>query len=524
MQKRSSSIETASFNPVTGELLGRWPLHSVKRLCEMVREARAVQPRWAGLSVKKRAAYFYAVRRYITENADQLAQTIAHDNGKLRLDALVTEILPAALATSYYCRKAPRFLRTRRLASANIFFLNKRSKVARRPYGVLGIISPWNYPFAIPFSEVIMGLLAGNAVILKTASETQMVGRALKKVFDYARLPKGLFQFINLPGRQAGPGFLQCGVDKLFFTGSVAVGKTLMRLAADSLTPLNLELGGNDAMIVCREANLERAVNGAVWAGFSNAGQSCGGVERIYVQEDIYEPFLQRLKEKVENLRIGYDTDFNTDMGAMTTARQMESVRHQMDEALSKGAKIFARSAPPENKKYKNFLPAIVLTEVNHQMQVMRDETFGPLVCVMKFKTAQQAVQWANDSYLGLTASVWSAKRRKAQRLAGKIQAGVVTINDHLMSHGLPETSWGGFKQSGIGRSHGELGFMEMTQAQIIVDDRLDRLKKDLWWPPYSADVYKGIKGVLTFLYGRGLFKRLRALVDLLGIVSRLFK
>lgn len=515
---------TTALNPINGEILGRIPLNRPADLEDMVQKARQAQQEWAALPVAKRVTRFYTVLQYLVEHTDELAQTIARDNGKLRIDALATEILPAALATHYYIRKAPKFLRDRSLAPASVAFLNKQSRMRRVPYGVLGIISPWNYPFAIPFSEVLMGLIAGNAVILKTASETQMAGQALKQVFEAAELPPNLFQIVNLPGREAGPGFLQAGVDKLFFTGSVPVGKTLMKLAAETLTPVNLELGGNDAMIVCADAHLERAANGAVWAGFSNAGQSCGGVERIYVQEGVFERFCALLKEKTEALRVGYDQDFNVDMGAMTTERQLKSVQKQMDEALAKGARILAQSSLPENPEWKNFMPATILVDVNHDMDIMKHETFGPVLTVMPFTTVEEALRLANDSYLGLTGSVWSADRKKAKRLAGQIKAGAVTINDHLMSHGLAETSWGGFKQSGIGRSHGEAGFWEMTQTQFIVDDRLSSLARNVWWPPYDKKLYAGLKGLLTGLFGNGPLIRLKGWVALLKIVPRLWQ
>jgi len=524
MLKDKLTQETISINPVTGKTIGRSPMHTVEDLIEMVQRARNVQLEWAALSVKKRAAYFYNVLAYLTKNVDSLAQTISADNGKLQIDALATEIVPAVIATAYYIRKSKRILRDRSAGISSLTFINKRTKIRRVPYGVLGIISPWNYPFSIAYSEVIMGLISGNAVILKTASETQMVGLALKEALESAGLPEGLFQFINLPGREAGPGFLKCGVDKLFFTGSVPVGKTLMKMAADTLTPLNLELGGNDAMIVCEDADLERAAVGTIWAGFSNAGQSCGGIERIYVQEKVYQPFLDLLKSETEKLRLGTDADGEVDMGAMTTERQVKLVQKQVGDALAAGATLYAQSPRPKNETLKNIIPAMVLTNVNHKMDVMHDETFGPGVGVMPFKTIDEAISLANDSYLGLTGSVWSVDRKKAKTIAQQIQAGAITINDHLMSHGLPETSWGGFKQSGIGRTHGLAGFMEMTQPQMIVDDWLSGLKRNLWWPPYEKSVYEGLKGLVVGFYGTGILKRIKGLWALLKILPRMLK
>jgi len=513
---------TACYNPATGEWIGESPLNHVDELPQLVAKARAIQECWERLPLHRRIDYIRRIRHILVDQAESITATIAQDNGKVRVDALAAEVLPAAMAITYYMKNARRFLKSRPLAAGNLMLINKRSRIERRPFGVIGIISPWNYPFAIPFSEVIMALLAGNAVILKTASETQLVGRMLESCIQSAGLPEGLFQYVNLPGKIAGDGLLAAGIDKLFFTGSVATGKYLMGKAAETLTPVVLELGGNDPMIVCEDADLYRAAGGAVWAGLSNCGQSCGGVERIYVHASVYDRFLDILKSKVESLRVGRDIDFDVDMGAMTTERQAATVRQHIDEALQKGAHIFAQSAAPADNRAA-FLPAVVLVDVDHSMQVMRDETFGPVVGVMKYSTTEEAIALANDSYLGLTASIWSRSRRRAMQIASRLKAGAVTINDHLMSHGLAETPWGGFKQSGIGRTHGRLGFDEMTQPQVIVNDVMPFVKKNMWWPPYSRTLYDGLLGLIRFLYARRVVSRLTGMWRVLKIFPRYF-
>jgi succinate-semialdehyde dehydrogenase/glutarate-semialdehyde dehydrogenase len=352
-----------------------------------------------------------------------------------------------------------------------------------------------------------MALLAGNTVILKTASETQMAGHILKDCIESAGLPPHVFTYINMPGSKAGDAFIDAGIDKLFFTGSVPVGKYLMKKASEHLTPVVLELGGNDPMIVCEDADLYRAASGAVWAGLQNAGQSCGGVERIYVQRKVYDEFLSILKTKVENLRVGDGLCFTTDIGAMTTRRQMDTVQAHIKDALEKGAVIFAQSGAPKDS-HGQFLPCMVLTNVTHDMLVMRDETFGPILGVMPYDTIEEAIGLANDSNLGLSASVWSKNRTKAKKIARRVMAGAVLINDHLMSHGLPETPWGGFKESGIGRTHGDIGFLEMTQPQVIVNDLLPFARRNFWWQPFDKKSYDGVKGVLDFLHGKGLMNR----------------
>jgi acyl-CoA reductase-like NAD-dependent aldehyde dehydrogenase len=515
--------QTRCTNPATGELLGYSPLNTTQQVRQAVAAAREAQPAWAALPIGQRRAALKNVREYLCDTADELAEIIARDNGKTRTDAMAAEILPAVMAVDYYCRKARSFLRDKRLGPASWLLANKAAKLVRAPYGVVGIISPWNYPFSIPFSEVVMALLAGNAVILKVATQTQMVGRAIERCIQAAALPPGLFTHVNLPGPQAGEAFLEAGVDKLFFTGSVAVGQALMARAARTLTPLVLELGGNDPMLVCPDADLARAAAGAVWAGLQNCGQSCGGVERIYVHRSVYRPFLDELAGRVKKLRIGYDTDYQVDLGAMTTTAQLMEVRRQVEAAVQAGARIYAQSSMPAGNQ-GNFLPAMILTEVDHRMEIMRLETFGPVLGVMPVDDMEQALALANDCDLGLTASVWTRSPSQGERLARRIKAGVVTINDHLMTHGLPQTPWGGFKHSGLGRTHGAAGMAEMTQVQCLVHDLMPGIRKNFWWHPHGPQVYQGLRGVIDFLYAESLGQRLWGLKRLLRAFPRTFK
>lgn len=518
----SEQRATPMVNPSTGEVLGRSPLDDEAAVREAVARAREAQRSWGALSPRERGRRLRPVLRRLLREAHALSEEIHLDNGKTRTDALATEILPAVLALCYYIRKAPRFLAPSRPRPATLLLAHKRSRVVRVPWGVVGIISPWNYPFAIPFSEVAMALLAGNGVVLKTSSETQLVGRRLFACFQEADLPGGLFAFVNLPGREAGPAFLAAGVDKLFFTGSTSAGKELMALAAKTLTPLCLELGGKDPMLVCEDADLYRAAAGAVWAGFQNCGQSCGGVERIYVHERVYDAFVEKLAARVRALRVGGDGGEAVDVGAMTTSRQLETVKAHVEEAVALGARVAARAPAPEGTSGL-FHPMVVLTHVDHSMRVMREETFGPVVGVMKVREMEEAVALANDSPYGLTASVWSRNRRRARALARKLQAGVVTINDHLMSHGLPETPWGGFKASGLGRTHGAEGFAEMTQPQVVVDDFLSMLPRAPWWHPHDGTVYRGLSALLFLLAGKP-WERVQALPAVFRLFSRCLK
>ena len=518
--------QTVCVNPATGDIIGYSQMNTAEEAREALRRARAAQPAWAALPLAERVRAIHRIRDYLVDHADTVSATVANDVGKTRVEALATEVLPSAMATDYYAKNARRFLQPRKVRSGSLLFLNKRSRIFRIPFGVIGIIAPWNYPLGIPMHEIIPALLAGNTVIFKTAPETQMVGRTIEAMIQAAGLPADVFIHLNLPGAVIGQILLEPEhhVDKLFFTGSAPVGKILMAQAAESLTPVSLELGGNDPMLVCPDAHLERAVNGAMWAGLQNSGQSCGGVERIYVHQDVYAPFIALLKQKVETLRQGPNTDHNVDVGAMCTERQIKTIRRQVDDALAKGATVLAQVLIDPAHAHANFYPVTVLTNVDHCMELMREETFGPVLGVMKVADMAQAIALANDSSLGLTGSVWSSNTRAAVALGRRIHAGVITINDHLLTHGMAETPWGGVKESGIGRSHGELGFDEMTQPQVVTTELLHFAKRNLFWHPYDAKLYDGLKGALHLLHGRGFGLRLRGFLRLAALLPRMFK
>jgi succinate-semialdehyde dehydrogenase/glutarate-semialdehyde dehydrogenase len=517
-------LATPCIDPARGEVFAHSPLTREDDVAGLIARSRQAQAEWAALPLRGRLAACRRLRDHLLRDADAIAAVISRDNGKTRVDAMSTEVFPALMALAYYMKTAKEFLKPTALGRGNLLLINKRSRLLQHPYGVVGVISPWNYPFAIPFSDVLMGLLAGNGVILKAATETQAVGRKLAECFLEAGLPSGLFAYVNLPGATAGKAMLRGGVDKLFFTGSVAAGKMLMGLAAETLTPVVLELGGNDPMLVCADADCERAAAGAVWAGFQNCGQSCGGVERIYVHQDAYEPFMKALKRRVQALRIGLDDGFATDLGSMTRAAQRDKVEALVQDALGKGASLFAESRPHSVPAAGLFMPARVLADVNHTMRLMKEEVFGPLVGVMKVNDMDQALALANDNPLALTASVWSRSRSRGAALARRLQAGVVMVNDHLMSHGLAETPWGGWKESGIGWTHGKTGFQEMLRSQVIVQDYLPFAKRNMWWHPHDRRLYEGLRGALDVLYSHGFGRRLKGFMRLLKIVPRYFK
>ncbi|MDR1278260.1 MAG: aldehyde dehydrogenase family protein [Treponema sp.] len=492
---------------------------------EIVRRARETQARWGELPYRERARHLKKTARRLGAEAGEIAGTICRENGKLRIDALAAELIPALMAVRYYIKKGRAFCAPRRIRGGHLLMCNKQSRQVFSPWGVVGIISPWNYPFSIPFSEVVMALLAGNAVILKAASLTPGVGRALADLFAAAELPLGLFTLLEMPGAEAGPALINAGVDKLFFTGSSSVGRELMALAAPRLLPLVLELGGADAALVRFDADLDRAAAGIVWAGFANAGQSCGGVQRVLIHRTVYPVFREKLAALISELRPGSGEE--ADLGPLATARQKERVEQQVAACLSMGALVAAQSPAPAVGAAVDpgrFYPATALTNLSPEMPVMGEEIFGPVVGLVPVADDEEAIRLANASPYGLTASVWSRNRRRARQIAARINAGAVMINDHLMSHGLAETPWGGFGDSGLGRTHGEPGFREMLKAKVVVDDLLPGAKRDIWWQPYSDRLSRGLTAITEFLGGPDFFRRLRAVPGVLRAFFRYWK
>jgi len=382
--------------------------------------------------------------------------------------------------------------------------------------GVVGIISPWNFPFSIPAGEVAMALLCGNAVILKPSSVTPLIGKKIEEMLNAAQMPAGIFQLLS-GGAENGEALVESRVDKILFTGSEAVGSRIMAKCAENLTPVVLELGGKDPMIVRADANLEQASSGAVWGAFVNSGQCCASVERVYVHESIFAKFVEMVVQKTKQLKQGPGIDPENDIGPMTNQNQLDLVKEHVEDAKQRGANILCGGE--QNSDFPGyFYKPTVLTNVDHSFRCVREETFGPLMPIMSFADDSQAIKLANDTRYGLTASVWTKDLKRGQEIARNILAGTVTINDCVFTHALSQTPWGGRKASGFGRSHSRFGLQELVTIHHIHINRLSI--KNFWWYPYSQNVLNSFKDLAKYLTDNWLIKA-KAIPAFLKVFSR---
>ncbi|MDY6933134.1 MAG: aldehyde dehydrogenase family protein [Spirochaetota bacterium] len=369
---------------------------------------------------------------------------------------------------------------------------------------MVGIIAPWNFPLTLSFADVIPALMAGNTVVIKPSSATPLTVLAMWRIFMDSGFPKDVLQVIPATGQTAGE--LIDSVDMIAFTGSTEIGKKIAERAGKRLIPILLELGGKDPMIVLKDANIERAVNAGVWDSLLNSGQVCMSTERIYVQEQIADEFIDRVVGKVRSLRQGYSKDFNCDIGSMTSSEQLEIVKDQINDAVSKGAKILIGGKRTSKPGKGYFFEPTVVVDVNHNMKLMTEETFGPIIAIQRVRDEEEAINLANDSCYGLGSSIWTKDKRKGRKLARGIQSGFVCINDVLSSYMVMELPFGGLKESGLSMRHGPEGIRNFCNTQSVVIDRLG-LNKDFGWYPYSPSINGKISRVLRLLYCRGLKK-----------------
>lgn len=477
-----------SRNPLTGELLGEVRESSPMEIRDAVSRARGAQAQWAALSVKERCARVGRFRDLVVARAEELCALISAETGKTRAEALSMEVMLIADLATYFVKRAPRILAPEPISLH--LLKNRASYLHYVPRGVVGIISPWNFPFGIATGEVVMALIAGNGVVLKPSEVTPLIALKTKELYDASGLPTELFHVV--PGRgAAGAALIDSGIEYCVFTGSTATGKKVAAACGERLIPCTLELGGKAPAIVCADADIDRTARALVWGAFANQGQVCVSVERVYAHQSVHDELVQKIVENVEKLRPGVDT------GSMTWERQTEIVEERVQSALSQGAKL--RAGGKRRGQGLAFAPT-VLSDCRQDMDVMRKEIFGPVMPIMKVRDEEEAVTLANDSSLGLMAYVFTADKKKGQRLAEKIESGTTMVNDCLLTYGAPETPWGGVKQSGIGVTHSQKGLRDLCQTRHVNYDRIS-LKKELWWYPYSDKVYKQTLKMMRWIF-----------------------
>jgi acyl-CoA reductase-like NAD-dependent aldehyde dehydrogenase len=496
----SAPPELESFNPATGERLGAVATVTPEQVQAVVDDVAEVQPFWAQLSLAERARYMRRAGKVLVDHLDEIAELLTREQGKPRIEAYTMEVLPTIDLLHWCADNGPSILADEPIRYPQLMLKQKKSHFTYEPIGVVGVIAPWNYPWSIPFGEVAIALMAGNGVVLKPASLTPLIGQRIQEVFERAGLPEGIVRTVH-GGGAVGGALVDSSAGKIFFTGSVEVGRRVGVQCAQQMKGSVLELGGKDPQIVCADANLSNAISGAVWGGFANAGQTCSGIERTYVLRGVADRFLNGVVKEASALKVGDPLQWDTAIGPMVSREQFEIVNELVEDALASGAKRLCGGPVEVAGQSGHFIAPTVLTDVTHDMRIMREEIFGPVLPIITVDTEQEAVALANDSRFGLGASVWTLDRDKGERLARQIQSGMVWINDHSYTHGACQCSWGGVKESGLGRSHSKFGFYECTNIKLVSWE--PSLTRDVWWHPYDEVLGKAIRASARLLYGR---------------------
>ncbi len=498
-----------SFDPATGEKLGEVSVHTPDQVRAIVAKAREAQQVWWEMGVTKRNQILKRLKGVMIDHHDEIAELVSKENGKPRCE-VIGLTLPSSAAVDLYTKQAKKLAKGKKVSST--FFFGAKSVIHYEPIGVAGFIMPWNMPFELGVKHMIPALAAGNACVQKPSEQNPLIGELIAKLYREAGVPDGLVQMVH-GYAEVGQALVEAA-DAICFVGSPNTGRAVMRAAAATLTPVLLELGGNDAAIVREDADIEQTAKGLINGTCFNSGQVCNGIERIYVHRAVVDRLVPALEKKANALR--YDGEVR-EMGGVTFAPQIKMYEAHTQDAIDKGAKLLTGGALIEKNGGK-FWPATLLTGVTHEMEIMREETFGPFLPIMVVDSDEEAVRLANESPYGLGASVWTKDRRAGERLARQIRAGSVMINNAVQSGGNITLPFGGPGDSGVGRAQGEDGFFFYTEPKSVMTcpDNADDL-----WMPYTAHIEGLVSGFAKALHGRSIGERVKgALAAVKGMLA----
>jgi len=488
----SASDRLSSFNPATGEVVGTVPVHTAAEVDAAVARARIASQSWSHLSFEARGEELTAFRKALASHADELAELIHRENGKPLIEAY-TEVMMALSHLSHAVGRAADAMAPRRVSSGVL--ANFRSTISYHPLGVIGVIGPWNYPLFTPMGSIAYALAAGNAVVFKPSELTPLLAVKLAEIAAKTFALPDLLQVVTGAGA-TGAALAKSAVDKVAFTGSAATGKRVMMAAAERLTPVLLELGGKDPMIVAEDADVEKAAEACVYGALTNAGQACISVERVYVADAVHDRFVEEVVKNVRALKIGGDDGH---LGAMTSSAQVTIVKDHLEDAIAKGAKVHTGGPDAISG---NYIQPTVLTNVDHTMKVMSDETFGPVIPIQRVASLDEAVRLANDTTYGLGSSVFGGKSIRA--IASRLRAGMTAINSVMAFSGIPSLPFGGIGDSGFGRIHGDEGIREFTRVKSTAEQMMS-LPMNMMSFRQPKDMPTKLKGMIKQLYGDGV-------------------
>jgi acyl-CoA reductase-like NAD-dependent aldehyde dehydrogenase len=496
----------AVHRPIDGSVIRELAIDSPADVAAAVERVRANQPAWEAIGFAGRRRWLEGMRDWILANQDRLDDLMQEETGKVRADATL-EAFYCLEAINFWCDQGQRFLADEVVSPHNPLLKAKRAKIVYRPFGVVGMISPWNFPVILSFGDAIPALLAGNAVVVKPSELTPLTVMEIARAWREEVGAPDVLGVVNGMGETGGA--LIDESDYVQFTGSERTGKVVMKRAAETLTPVSLELGGKDPLIVTRDADVDRAVNATAWGGLLNAGQICISIERVYVEEPIYDEFVDKLTEKVKTLRQGADgATYTAEIGAMTSPAQVDIVSEHVDDARAAGARVLTGGKRKDGPG--DWYEPTVIADVDHSMKVMREETFGPVIPVMKVRDTEHAIELANDSPYGLGSSVFAGDPDEGERIARRIEAGHCNVNDVLVNYNVLGLPMGGWKNSGIGVRHGAQGIRRFCHTEAVTIPRLPTAKSEPVWFPYSARKRGIVRRIYRFLNARGLRNRLR--------------